>query len=124
MLFSTDTEMDATTLFRFYKARFSIEFIFRDAKQFAGFSDCQARDQEALHSHFNASVTAVTLARLMAQAEQKTDEPFVFSMASIKQHAFSEHIINLIISKLAVEQTAVKNRPQFEYLRNFAAIAA
>ncbi len=110
--------------FRFYKARFQIEFLFRDAKQFAGFSDCQARDQAALHFHFNASVTVVNVARLIAQEEQKTDEQLVFSMSSIKQRFFNEHLLNLIISKLALDQTAVKNHPQFEYLRSYGAIAA
>jgi hypothetical protein len=124
VLFSTDTELSAVAIFRYYKARFQIEFIFRDAKQFAGFSDCQARDKAALHFHFNASVTMVNVARLMAQAEQRADEKLVFSMASIKQRAFNEHLLNLIISKLALEQTAVINHPQFEYLRNYAAIAA
>jgi len=124
VLFSTDTELAARDIFRFYKARFQIEFIFRDAKQFAGFSDCQARDKEALQFHFNASVTLVNLARIMAQAGQQTEEKLVFSMASIKQRFFNEHLLNLIISKLALDQTAVKNHPQFEYLRNYAAIAA
>ncbi len=124
VLFSTDTELAATAIFRFYKARFHIEFIFRDAKQFAGFSDCQARDQAALHFHFNASVTAVNVARLIAQAEQQSAAKFVFSMASLKQRFFNEHLLNLFIDKLALDQTAVKNLPQFEYLRNYAAIAA
>jgi IS4 transposase len=124
VLFATDTELAAPAIFRYYKARFQIEFLFRDAKQFAGFSDCQARDKEALHFHFNASVTLVNLARHLAQAEQKTEEKFVFSMASLKQRFFNDHLLNLIISKLALDQTVVKNHPQFEYLRNYAAIAA
>lgn len=124
VLFSTATELAATDIFRYYKARFQIEFIFRDAKQFAGFSDCQARDQAALHFHYNASVTLVNVARLMAHAAHTTQEPMVFSMASIKQRAFNEHLLNLIITKLALEQSAVINHPQYEYLRNYAAIAA
>jgi IS4 transposase len=124
VLFSTDTHLSATDIFRFYKARFQIEFLFRDAKQFAGFSDCQARDKEALHFHFNTSVATVNLARILAQEDEAAEEKFVFSMASIKQRFFNEHLLNLIISKLALEETAVKNHPQFEYLRNYAAIAA
>ncbi len=124
VLFSTDTELSATTIYRYYKARFQIEFIFRDAKQFAGFSDCQARDQEALHFHFNASVAAVNMARMTARHEQPAEEQFVFSMASIKQRAFNEHLLNLIISRLALDQTAMKNHPQYEYLRSYGAIAA
>jgi hypothetical protein len=77
-----------------------------------------------LHFHFNASVAVVNLARIMAQAEQQADEKVVFSMSSIKQRFFNEHLLNLIISKLALEPTAVINHPQFEYLRNYAAIAA
>ena len=124
VLFSTDTELSATAIFRFYKARFQIEFFFRDAKQFAGFSDCQARDQAALRFHFNASVTAVNVARLIAQAEQHTKEKMVFSLASLKQRFFNEHLLNLFIEQLELDQSTVKNHPQFEYLRNYAAIAA
>ncbi len=124
VLFSTDTELSAADILRFYKARFHIEFIFRDAKQFAGFSDCQARDQEALHFHFNASVTAVNVARLIAQAEQRNAAKFVFSMASLKQRFFNEHLLNLFIEQLALDQMAVKNHPQFDYLRSYGAIAA
>jgi IS4 transposase len=124
VLFSTDTELRAATIYCYYKARFQIEFLLRDAKQFAGFSDCQARDKKALHFHFNASVATVNMARIMARQEQRTGEQFVFSMASIKQQAFNEHLLNLIISKLALDQTVVKNHPQFEYLRSYGAIAA
>ena len=44
LLFSTDVEQDPKQIVQFYKLRFGIEFIFRDAKQFTGLSDCQARD--------------------------------------------------------------------------------
>src|SRR5215210_6488156 len=124
VLFSTDTELSASTIYRYYKARFQIEFLFRDAKQYAGFSDCQARDREALHFHFNASITTVNMARILARQEKRTEGQFIFSMASIKQRAFNEHLLNLIISRLALDQTAVKNHPQFEYLRSYGAIAA
>jgi IS4 transposase len=33
LLFSTDTQLSAESLYAYYKARFQIEFIFRDAKQ-------------------------------------------------------------------------------------------
>ena len=55
--FSTDTELDAESIYRYYKARFQIEFLFRDARQFTGLNDCQARRQDSLGFHFNASLT-------------------------------------------------------------------
>ena len=53
------------TLYRYYVARFQIEFL-RDSKQFAGLTHCQARDVNALTFHINASLTAVSLNKLQA----------------------------------------------------------
>ena len=73
VLFSTDVDLDALTIYRYYKARFQIEFLFRDAKQFTGLTDCQARSQAKLNFHFNASLSAVTLAKL--EARQQHGDP-------------------------------------------------
>src|SRR2546429_2464144 len=62
VLCSTDCELSAELIFQYYAARFSIEFLFRDAKQFTGLVDCQARDQKALHFHLNAALAAVNIA--------------------------------------------------------------
>ncbi len=43
LLFSTDTKLTSMTLVAYYKARFQIEFVFRDAKQYTGLMDCQSR---------------------------------------------------------------------------------
>ena len=61
VLFSTDTDLDAQTIYRSYKARFQIEFLFRDAKQFTSLSGSQARSRAKLNFHFNASLSALTL---------------------------------------------------------------
>ncbi len=44
VLATTDVELDALTVVRYYHARFQLEFLFRDAKQFTGWTDCQARE--------------------------------------------------------------------------------
>jgi len=61
LLFSTDTTLNALLIYKYYKARFQIEFLFRDAKQFTGLMDCQARSEKALRCHFNASFAALNL---------------------------------------------------------------
>jgi hypothetical protein len=82
-----------------------MEFLFRGcpldrAKGWTGLEECQARDEKALHFHFNASLSAVNLAKLQSyqshwqpytQAVQ-TDQRGVFSLASWKQRAFNEHL--------------------------------
>lgn len=122
-LFSTDLELSAEKIFSLYRSRFTIEFLIRDAKQSAGLSDCQARDQKALEFHWNASFSTVNLARLEAKKATTKDKSPPFSMKSIKQQFFNEHLLKLFISKLDLEQTLVKYQEHFENLRNFAVIS-
>lgn len=122
-LFSTDLELNAEKIFSLYRSRFTIEFLIRDAKQSAGLSDCQARDQKALEFHWNASFATVNLARLEAKKNTTKDTSPRFSMKSIKQQFFNEHLLKLFICKLGLEQTLIKYQEHFENLRNFAVIS-
>jgi len=120
-LFSTDLEMSASEIFWLYRSRFTIEFLIRDAKQSGGLSDCQARDNEALEFHWNAALRAVNLARGMAHQEelnQGIKQPF--SMKTIKQQFFNEHLLNLFICKLGFEQSLIKCKETLTELRNYA----
>lgn len=124
VLFSTDIEIDPKEIYRFYKSRFQIEFIFRDAKQFTGLTDCQARDKDKLDFHFNASLSALNLAKLDAHLDHTSDEPFVFSMDNSKRHYFNDYLLNQFISMLDLDQTLIKNHPNYEFLRACGSIAA
>ena len=122
-LFSTDLEMSASEIFWLYRSRFSIEFLIRDAKQSGGLSDCQARDNEALEFHWNTALTSVNFARGMAhQAELTEGVKKPFSMKTIKQQFFNEHLLNLFISKLGFEQSLIKCKETLTELRNYATI--
>ena len=98
-LFATDLEMTAKEVFRYYRSRFSIEFLIRDAKQSGGLSDCQARDNKALEFHWNAALTSVNLARGMAHENRVEGEKKSFSMRSLKQQFYNEHLLKLFICK-------------------------
>lgn len=122
-LFATDLGLSASEIFWLYRSRFTIEFLIRDAKQSGGLSDCQARDNEALEFHWNAALTSVNFARGMAhQAAIKEGVKKPFSMKSIKQQFFNEHLLNLFISKLGFEQSLIKCRETLTELRNYATI--
>ncbi len=123
LLFSTDTELDAKTIYRYYKARFQIEFIFRDAKQFTGLSHCQARCQESLDFHFNASLTALNLAKGDAYFSFDYDLDTPFSMATQKMVYFNEHLLQKVFSILDLDLSLIKCNPDFETLRTYGAIA-
>jgi hypothetical protein len=121
VLFRTDVALDALTLYRYDKARFHIEFLFRDAKQFTGLTDCQARSQAKLNSHFNASLSAVTLAKLDAR-QQHGEAAAAFSMASLKRRAFHQHLIERIIQHVAEGHSLEKSSPDYEELCNYGII--
>ena len=124
VLGSTDPELHGHKLIDLYAARFQIEFLFRDSKQFTGLLDCQARAASALDFHFNASLATLNLVRAEALRVQQGQEPQVFSMASWKQCQFNERLLDLFMEKLALDPTWVKNHPCYDELRTYGAIAA
>jgi DDE superfamily endonuclease len=122
VLFSTDGDLEPQRLYRYDKARFQIEFLFRDAKQFTGLSDCQARSQAKLDFHCNASLRAVTFAKLEARHQHGNGDQ-AFSMASLKRRAFNQHLIDRIGEHLANGQSLEKSSPDYEALCNYGIIA-
>jgi hypothetical protein len=126
-LFSTDLDLDPGQLHRCYAARFQIEFIFRDARQFTGLADCQARSPEALDSHVNASLMALNLAKAALQSTPsgaESAEPVSFSIASFKRQALNEHLLDLFTAMFDLEPTLIKSHPNYQTLLNYGAIAA
>jgi hypothetical protein len=98
VLASTDLELDGRKLVEYYVARFQIEFLFRDSKQFTGLADCQARTEAALDFHFNAALATLKLARVEDLRARTDHSPQVFSMASWKQRHFNERLLDVFIA--------------------------
>jgi IS4 transposase len=109
LLFSTDVNLPATAICRYYKARFQIEFLFRDAKQYTGLLDCQARCEQSLHFHFNASMTALNLLKIYDRQLAESSEGKVISILSWKIQKFNEHFIERIFSMLELDLTLIKS---------------
>ncbi len=124
LLFSTDLEQEAWEIYVFYKSRFQIEFLFRDAKQFVGLSECQSRNKEALDFHFNASLSALNIAKIEERLKNPEAIPKPFSMASYKRSKFNEHLLEKIFLKLGFDSTSLKNHPVFLELSNYGSLVA
>ena len=124
LLFSTDVEQDPQQIVQFYRLRFQIEFIFRDAKQFTGLEDCQARDLAKLEFHFNACLTALNLAKVDTHPPHPTQDPIPFSMATLKRRALNQHLLERFIATLDLEPTLIKSHPNYPALCDYGIIAA
>jgi IS4 transposase len=107
VLFSTNLDLDPLLLYRCYSARFQIEFIFRDARQFTGLADCQARSPEAIDTHVNASLMALNLAKVALQQNQTDGDSLSFSLASFKRLALNQQLLDLFIDLFELEPTLI-----------------
>ena len=124
VLFSTDVEIDPVFLYRCYTARFQIEFVFRDARQYTGLADCQARSPEAIDTHVNASLMALNLAKATLQETQTEPESLSFSVASFKRLALNQHLLDLFIDLFELKPTLIKSHDNYQKLLDYGAIAS
>lgn len=124
ILFSTDIQMQGQKILQIYKLRFQIEFLYRDAKQFTGLTQCQARSENKIHTHINASLTAVSLAKVLHHLVKDQNEVKPFSMASIKSNYFNEHFLDLFFNSFGIPPEQHKNSSSYMKLFNYGAIAA
>jgi len=123
LLFSTDVEADATEVLDFYHCRFQIEFCYRDAKQATGLNHSQARSINKLNFHFNASLTAVNIAKAVHWRQHETkNKPF--SIADAKTLSHNAFMLGRFISLFGLNPNTIKNHKQIKELLFFGTIAA
>ena len=110
IFFSTDLNLSPEKILQYYRQRFQIEFLFRDAKHFAGLEDCQARSESKLHFHVNASLTTVSMAKALHYLNIPKEKRDSFSMTDVKVMYFNQFITDFIFSKLALDLSCEKYR--------------
>ena len=123
LYFSTDLEIQADKIVSYYRSRFQIEFLYRDAKQHCGLTNCQARSENKLYFHFNAALTAVNLAKI-EWLESKTTYNEQFSMSDYKTMYNNELILKTFISRFGINPNTEKNKQIIAELRNWGKIAS
>lgn len=119
LYFSTDLTLSAWMLVKYYRLRYQQEFLIRDAKQFTGLTDCQARSVNKFEYHLNASLSAVN----MAKVEQGVgNNPF--SLADVKTLYHNQLLLDRFFSILPEGTKLTKNDPQVRQLYRFGCMAA
>jgi hypothetical protein len=123
MYFSTHLKQDGVKIVSYYRSRFQIEFLYRDAKQHCGLVDCQARSKNKLNFHFNAALTSVNLAKMHWLATRKSDsEPF--SMHNFKMLSYNKLLLERFFRTFAINTKSAKNQQRFYELCEYGLIAA
>lgn len=123
LYFSTDIELEPLTILDYYAARFQIEFLYRDAKQHTGLSDCQARSKNKLNFHVNASLTAVNIAKAEHWLSIPKEERGPFSMANIKTLYHNELLLKRFFCAFGLNPNTTKNQQKVKELLDIGKIA-
>lgn len=121
---STDTSLTAVEIMRKYTYRFQQEFLFRDAKQFAGLQEGQGRSAEKIHFHTNMALTTVNLAKASHFLSQDRALRGAFSMSDIMTAYRNERIALYILRKCGIDPHTPKMQAVIAELKAFGARAA
>jgi hypothetical protein len=120
LFFSTDLNLPAFMITKYYKLRFQIEFEIRDAKQFTGLADCQSRNPDKLNFHVNTALTTISVAKAAFWCEARKKQPDLpFSMADIKTLIFNQLFMDRLFSLSGIDAQAIKSHPDFHKILTF-----
>jgi hypothetical protein len=122
--FSTDLNIPAWYIAKYYQLRFQIEFLYRDSNQFTGLEQCQARGEQRLHFHFNTALTSVSVARSAHWLNLPKEERGAFSMADVKTQAHNQLLMERFFDVFAIDPNTPENIIKAQKLRHFGAMAA
>lgn len=123
LYFSTNLQQAGDEIVRYYRSRFQIEFLYRDAKQHTGLTNVQARSENKLDFHFNASLTAINLAK-QEWIQGKSEHEKTFSMADYKTLFNNILMLDLFIRRFAINPNTAKNQKIVQELLGYGKIAA
>ncbi len=124
LYFSTDMNLSASNILNFYQSRFQIEFVYRDGKQHAGLNDCQARSKNKLDFHFNASLTAINLAKITHWLSIPKEQRKAFSITDVKTINHNSLQLNLFFDKFGINPYSTKNQKIARELIYYGTITA
>lgn len=124
LFFSTNLERPAKQILEYYQARYQMEFIFRDAKQYTGLEQCQARSSKKLDFHFNASLTAISVAKKIARNGVKKKESIPISISNIKTELQNRNMVYRIFSIYGISHKLIKINKIYKQVLNLGKIAA
>lgn len=121
---STDVEQSAEEVIKAYRYRYQQEFIFRDAKQFSGLEEGQARDWLKIDFHINCAMTVVNLAKAAHHLEVPLERRGAFSMADITNAYANERLALRIFRRCGIDPNQPEMKAILGEVRNYAARAA
>jgi len=124
LFFSTKLDRTGVKMISYYRARYQMEFIFRDAKQFTGLEHCQARSENKLSFHFNATLSAISVGKAILRSGLSKTESIALSIQNVKTELQNRKMLKLIFSIYGFDQSLIKLNAKYSDVLNIGKIAA
>jgi hypothetical protein len=124
IFYSTNLERESCKIIEYYRLRFQIEFLIRDAKQHGGLEHCQSTNAKAINYHLNMSVLSIGIAKIAHWYKISENGTMPFSMHDIKKRYFNIMYIERILSKYDFDHKLKKIIKEDEELLSFGVKAA
>ncbi len=124
MFFSTDIHMEGHCILSYYRARFQMEFNFRDAKQFTGLENGQARSEKKIHFHVNASLTAASIAKCIQRTGLDKGDQVRYSISDITTELFNYRLLKRVFLIYRIDPNIKLNTNMTRSFLDYGKIAA
>jgi hypothetical protein len=122
--YCSDKEMNGLKVYQYYRMRYQIEFLFRDAKGHLGLEHSQSRQEKAIDFHCNMALTTLNTAKAMHWFDKPKEQRPPFSMADIKTQYVNELLLDRLIIIYGKDPSVEKNNPIIKQLYQLGRIAA
>lgn len=122
--FCTDNTMLGEKVLEYYRLRFQIEFLFRDAKQHLGLTHCQSKNENVLQFHWNLALTVLNIAKAVHWLPIAKITKTPFSIQNIKTPYINSLYLNSFISAFGIKTENENNMAIIARLRQWGTMAA
>jgi hypothetical protein len=122
--YCSDKEISGLKAYQYYRLRYQIEFLFRDAKGHLGLEQSQSRQEKAIDFHCNMALSTLNTAKAMHWFDKPKEQRPPFSMADIKTQYVNELMLDKLITIYGKDPIVEKNNPLIKQLYQLGRIAA
>ena len=124
LFYSTNLKRCAIQVLKYYQGRYQMEFIFRDAKQYAGLEQFQGRSENKLNFHFNASLTSISIGKGIIRNTIRNNKSIPLSISDVKTELQNRNMLFRIFSIYGFSHKLIKLNKIYKQVLNLGKIAA
>jgi hypothetical protein len=85
-----------------------MEFLFRDGKQYTGLENCQARSENKLNFHFNASLSSINVAKGILRHGKSKTANIPYSIGDLTIRLQNRKMLVRILSIYGIDHKLIK----------------